>query len=109
MEEHLFCNSKLKIVRIETENFNSNTYIIDYKGYTIIIDPGENKCDLVISWLKKENKIPSFCLITHEHFDHNIGYIELSRKYDFKTFCSIDTKIAMANSKKNLSFFYNID
>lgn len=109
MEEQQFFNNDLKVYRFITDTFNSNSYVIEYKDEVLVIDPGETETKKVINWLNKNNKKPTYCLITHEHFDHNIGYKNLIDVFDdVKTFCSLETKEAVANAKKNLSFYYNI-
>lgn len=106
MVEQQFFNNDLKVYRFITDTFNSNSYIVEYKGEVLVIDPGEKETKNVISWLNKKNKKPTYCLITHEHFDHNIGYNNLKEAFDFKTYCSLETKEAIANAKKNLSFYF---
>lgn len=108
MVEQQFFNNDLKVYKFVTDTFNSNSYVVEYKDEVLVIDLGEKETKNVIDWLNKNNKKPTYCLITHEHFDHNIGYKNLIDAFDnVKTFCSLETKGAIANSKKNLSFYYN--
>ncbi len=96
------------IYRFVTDTFASNCYVIEYKKYYIIIDPGERLSLNVVNWFLKYNKIPDYCLLTHEHFDHLIGYKNLTNRFNLKTYCSDETKNAIKNSSKNLSFYHNI-
>ena len=108
MEELQFYKKNIKIQIIKTDNFNSNTYILEYLSFVIVVDPGETESKKTIEWLLNNNKKIDYCIITHEHFDHNIGYTALVNKFEFKTICSKETSLALNNSKANLSYYYNI-
>jgi hydroxyacylglutathione hydrolase len=101
-------NDYFKVSRFINDTLTSNTYVIEYKNDVIIIDPGERENKHVITWLLSNNKKPTYCLITHEHFDHNIGYELIANKFNIKTFCSLETKEALKNSRKNLSLYHAI-
>ena len=107
MEALQFCEKNITIHRIKTNNFNSNTYILEYLNFLIVVDPGETKSEKTIEWLSNNNKNIDYCFITHEHFDHNIGYGALADKFEFKTICSKETSLSLNNSKINLSYYYN--
>ena len=72
------------------------------KKKIIIVDPGERQSENVINWLIANNQKPDYCLITHEHFDHNIGYQKIVKKFNVKTLCSNEKKEALKKSNKNL-------
>ncbi|WP_196891995.1 MBL fold metallo-hydrolase [Aureivirga marina] len=110
-EVHFNEKYKIKVFKLTKNNFNSNTYILSFihSNQCIIIDPSEWTSTFLIDWLKTHNKIIKYCFITHEHFDHHAGYELLKNVNDFKTLCSLITIEGMANSKKNLSYFYNLD
>jgi hydroxyacylglutathione hydrolase len=108
MVEQLHFNENLKVIKIVSDTFDSNVYLVDYLNHLLIIDPGEKNSLNTIKWLLDNNKKPDYCLITHEHFDHNIGYLELRNNFYFKTICSEETKDALKDSKKSLSFYYNL-
>jgi len=108
MVELQFFNDRVKVYRTISDVFNSNGYIIEYKNDFIIIDPGEKKNEYILNWFIENNLEPKYCLITHEHFDHNIGYRKIIEQFPLiKTICSRETREALMNSKKNLSFYYN--
>lgn len=108
MVELQFFNDRVKVYRTISDVFNSNGYIIEYKNDFIIIDPGENENEYILNWFIENNLEPKYCLITHEHFDHNIGYKKIIKQFPLiKTICSSETKEALMNSKKNLSYYYN--
>jgi hydroxyacylglutathione hydrolase len=108
MVELQFFNDRVKVYRTISDVFNSNGYIIEYKNDFIIIDPGEKENEYIFNWFIKNNLEPKYCLITHEHFDHNVGYKKIIEQFpSIKTICSRETREALMNSKKNLSFYYN--
>lgn len=108
MVELQFCNDVIKVYRTISDVFNSNGYIIEYRNDFIILDPGEKENNYILNWFIENNLKPKYCLISHEHFDHNIGYKKIIKQFPLiKTICSVETKEALMNSKKNLSFYYN--
>lgn len=108
MVELQFYNDEIKVYRVVSDVFDSNGYIINYKNNLIIVDPGEFKTENMLNWLIDKDLEPKYCLITHEHFDHNIGYKKIIEQFPLiKTICSRETREALMNSKKNLSFYYN--
>lgn len=103
------CNLKnIKVERIISDNFQSNIYIVKYSNLVLVIDPGETDCKELIKIIENKYKNIDYCFITHEHFDHNIGYGALANKFKFKTICSKETGLALSNAKTNLSYYYNI-
>ena len=73
-----------------------------------MIDPGEKLSSNVIDWLISNNRVLDYCLLTHEHFDHLIGYKNIIKKFNVKTYCSDETSDAISNFRKNLSLYHNI-
>lgn len=100
--------NNFKIYQFVTDTLDSNSFIIEYKDFLFLIDPGERLSSNVITWLLKNNRVLDFCLLTHEHFDHLIGYNKIINKFNAKTYCSDETKNAISNSRKNLSYYHNI-
>ena len=106
--ESIILNNNFKVYQFITDTFDSNSYIIEYKDCLLMIDPGERLSSKVISWLTNNNRVLDYCLLTHEHFDHLIGYKNIINKFNAKTYCSDETKYAISNFRKNLSFYHNI-
>ena len=89
---------------------DSITYIIynQKKKTGIIIDPGTDEDDRIISFLKEKSIDINHILITHEHFDHILGIKYLKKqKPDIKVCSSEITSNKITNPKNNLSIFYN--
>lgn len=107
-DETISFSSNFIIHKFITDTYDSNSYIIEHKGFLLMIDTGERLSSKVITWIINNNKVLDYCLLTHEHFDHLIGYNKIINKFNPKTFCSDETKDAINNSRKNLSFYHNI-
>jgi glyoxylase-like metal-dependent hydrolase (beta-lactamase superfamily II) len=100
----------ISILRVLSDIFNSNIYIIYIKkeGQITVIDPSEENNNNLIDWLKIGKKKVSHCLITHEHFDHHAGLKKLI-EYNgrLNVICSSETRLSLVDAKKNLSFYSN--
>ena len=91
---------------------DSNCFVIykKYDFFCIVIDPGSENNEELISFFEKENIYPSYIILTHEHFDHILGANSLKEIYNSKIVCSEICSELISNSKKNLSLFYkNLD
>ena len=107
--QHYDINHQCKVYRVVSDLFNSNTYIVLINNKVIIVDPAENEKKDLLTWLEQSENTPDYCWITHEHFDHHAGFKHLNNQYNFLTYCSPITKEAMKDSKKNLSFYYQLN
>lgn len=96
----------IKIHRIINSFYSSNTYILfNEASYAYIIDCGDS--ELIIKWLRDNNKILSGVLLTHTHFDHIYGLNDLLKKHrDFTIYTNLFGKKALFNSRKNLSLYH---
>lgn len=104
----IIIRNNFKVHQFITDTFDSNSYIIEYKDCILMIDPGEKSSSKVIDWLIGNNRVLDYCLLTHEHFDHLIGYKNIIKKFNAKTYCSDQTNDAISDFRKNLSFYHNI-
>ena len=97
----------MKIIRFLNSFLDSNTYLVEYKSNEfIIIDPCEN--NNLYNYLKEKLIKPELICLTHEHIDHISGTNYLKKKYpNVKIISTEYCSLAITNSKKNLSFFYN--
>ena len=88
------------------ESYHSNTYFISVKQEQAcyLIDLGNAK--EAIAFLHPKQYIKAVFL-THPHYDHiaDIHYL-LERFPECLIYCSLETKVALANSKLNLSFYH---
>ena len=97
------------IERIVNEPFKSNTYIISDPGSheVIIVDPAGDD-EYVLAFIKERRYIPRFVILTHEHFDHITGTVNLKKHYpECSIVCSIECAERIINPKLNMSFYRN--
>ncbi len=91
------------IHQIANSLFNSNTWIIELEDTLWLVDCGD--VETVIPLLK--NKSLSGILLTHAHFDHIYGLNTLFRICsNALLYTNVYGKIALTDSKKNLSFYH---
>lgn len=99
----------MHIEKIINTPVNSNCYVINYSNSEecIIIDPGSDCNTILYDYLVDNNLVPCKVILTHEHFDHIWGVLDLSNRYSFELICNQNCMKAIPNPKKNLSIFYN--
>jgi len=98
----------IKVHRIVNSPITSNCYVIsslEMGSSCIVVDPGSNDNQLLIDYINSNCLIVKDVILTHEHFDHIAGVIDLHSKYKLELICSIETAKGIGNSKKNLSAF----
>lgn len=95
------------VKKIFNSPISSNCYVIHTNNNhnCIIIDPGSKDNNLLIEYLKANNIFPNLVILTHEHFDHIWGIVELQNKYCFNLVCNQVCANAISDPKKNLSIF----
>ena len=71
----------LSIWYITVGTWNENAYIIEYKGHSILIDPGDNFKKLENFFLQNKTKHIAI-LNTHGHFDHIGAVQDFKEKYN---------------------------
>lgn len=94
---------------VKNSPIDSNCYVIHAHNCPdcLIIDPGTEDCNELLSLLNKKRLIPQFIILTHEHFDHIWGVNKLLEIYQPSIICSEQCSEAIKDKKKNLSIFYN--
>ena len=96
--------------QIENIPKSSNCFVLFDKAVgqnCIIIDPGSEDNHHVYQYLKQENIIPEYIILTHEHFDHCWGVDDMRKKYpEVKLICSKICSEAIQDKKKNYSVFH---
>lgn len=81
----------------------SNSYILEFKDYSIIIDTGmDKKAKELIGALDKIGKPPKAILITHAHLDHINGLAKLKEKYPEALVISSEVEKDFIEGKKTL-------
>ena len=89
---------------------DSVTYVF-YKQkeeFCLIIDPGTERDENLLNFLKNNCLKPQYIFLTHEHFDHILGVNFLREKFpEVKLCCSQLASERLPHSKKNLSIFFD--
>lgn len=78
--------------------YQTNCYLVDFKNYTFIIDPGKGAFDFVM----QNAKNPTAILITHGHFDHIWDVKKLQNQLKIPVICHKDDVFMTANDIFNL-------
>lgn len=88
----------------------SNCYMLYDKAVgreCIVVDPGSENNSHIYQYLEKEQLIPGYTILTHEHFDHCWGVNDFRDKYPkVKLVCSRICSDAIQSGKKNYSVFH---
>jgi hydroxyacylglutathione hydrolase len=87
----------LQVEKIVNELMSSNCYIAYQEEYgsCIVIDPGTESCEEVISFINSKRLQLDYVILTHEHTDHTWGCNTLIDKYNPKVVCSQICKNAL--------------
>jgi glyoxylase-like metal-dependent hydrolase (beta-lactamase superfamily II) len=99
----------LIIERFINELMTSNCYLVYYKSTDecIIIDPGTENCESIISYMDIRNLHPGYLILTHEHTDHTWGCNTLIDRYNSKVICSRECKKALPEEGNIYFRFYH--
>ena len=99
----------LKLKQIVNTPISSNCFVVfDKAGGSdcIIVDPGSKDNQKLYNFLDREELIPSYIILTHEHFDHCWGVNDLRDKYkEVKLVCSCVCSEAIQDKKQNYSVY----
>lgn len=91
----------MKIIKLVTGSFQTNTYIIINNGQSVVIDPGAD-FDRILDTLKYNHATADYVFLTHCHFDH-IGAVRDLQNIGAKIYISnIDYNVLLEND-------FNID
>lgn len=88
----------------------SNCFVLYNKSVgkeCIVVDPGSKSDDELFAFFDKEDLVPQYIFLTHEHFDHCWGVNELVEKYAVPIVCSELCADCIKYEKKNCSVFYD--
>lgn len=81
----------MKILYNPCGAYQTNCYIVSKNGRDIIIDPGENALDFVIT----NSRSPLAILNTHGHFDHIFSNVGLKKIFNIDIFIHKDDKFML--------------
>ncbi len=98
------------VERIKNEPVDSNCYVVycEQLSSCIVVDPGTESCDLLLTFLSRHQIMPEFIIITHSHFDHIWGVNKVRKHYPLvQVICNLTCNAKIIDSKKNLSLFYD--
>lgn len=97
-------NKNVHISRIVNHPRTSNCYVITREKECIIIDPGTEYPNDLISFLSKVHVSPSYILLTHEHYDHCWGVNHLLEIFpNIRLVASESCSRNIQDSRMNLS------
>lgn len=82
----------------------ANCYYVADDKTAVLIDPGFYDDDLA-AFLQTCEVKPTAILLTHGHFDHICGTIELAKKYNLTVYIGAADKECLYSAEKNLSVF----
>jgi len=96
----------MKMKRIISQYLKSNMYIITERNKAILIDPCISES--TYQYLSQK-QIKIDCLyVTHEHYDHISGVNWWKERTGAELFCSRKCAQNIANSRKNMSHYFDI-
>lgn len=97
------------VERIPNKPIDSNSFVVytNKNESCLIIDPGTEDSANLIDFIEKKQLQPEFIFLTHEHFDHIWGVVELKKRYDCKLVVSKKCNEKIVDKKKNMSIFFN--
>lgn len=96
----------IRVQRFVNQLLSSNCFIVFNKetNKSVVIDPGSEKSEEVISFVEQNNIIIEYIILTHEHIDHNWGVNALKEKYP-KTKLIYSERCVDCVKKSNRVFF----
>ncbi len=102
----------LKVQRYVNELMTSNCYVVydDETKRCVVIDPGSEKSEREISFIREKGLDLDYILITHEHTDHNWGVNSLYEAYEnVLLVCSEECKKWVNKANRAYFLFYYDD
>ena len=95
----------LKVKTIVNNPIPSNCHIIydNLKKIGLVIDPGSENCNEILSFIKNNDLSVDYVILTHEHFDH----IWAANKFNVPILCTKECKESLKDKRLNLSLFFN--
>ncbi len=94
----------LKIRKIITGPFMTNTIILSSKGSCVVVDPGGEQ-KKIIDDIEMNGFKPKAIIATHGHFDHVLGASQLQEKYNVPLIIHDKDEDMMRNSGTMMNSF----
>jgi hydroxyacylglutathione hydrolase len=83
-----------------------NSYLLNYKGNCIVIDPGFNG-EEILTYIESHGLTLTDVFITHGHYDHIRDLRLLTKKIPFKVYIHELDKPMLYDDKLNYAVFFN--
>lgn len=83
-----------------------NCYLVNYKNYNFLIDPG-SEYKRIKDYILKNNLKLDFILNTHCHYDHMGAVVDLIKEFNVPFYIHEREVEIIEDPKKNLSSFFN--
>ena len=97
-------SSSIKVITCNNNELKTNSYVLIYQNYSIVIDPNNfDEIKIALEGSKLE-----YILLTHEHFDHILAVNELKKLFNPKIIAQEFTSNNIQSSSKNLSKFSEV-
>ena len=99
----------MTITRFVNQLMSSNCYLLEESNHCIVIDPGSEKSEEIIEFLRQHDLELDYILLTHEHSDHTWGVNSLLEYAPSAlVICSVACKDELpTTSQAYFKFYYN--
>ncbi|MHB1253544.1 MAG: MBL fold metallo-hydrolase [Candidatus Humimicrobiaceae bacterium] len=96
----------MKIKKFVLKFLEVNCYLVNYKNYNFLIDPG-SEYKRIRDYILKNNLKLDFILNTHGHYDHIGAVVDLIKEFNVPFYIHEREVEIIEDPKKNLSSFFN--
>jgi len=96
----------MKIKKFVLKFLEVNCYLVNYKNYNFLIDPG-SEYKRIKDYILKNNLKLDFILNTHCHYDHMGAVVDLIKEFNVPFYIHEREVEIIEDPKKNLSSFFN--
>ncbi len=98
----------MEIICLPVGSLQTNCYLVTDESTreTLIIDPGD-EADFISTTLLEKKLIPVGILLTHSHYDHCLGVLELKLNFDIPTYLHHADLFLYQNAQKSATFWSN--
>jgi len=96
----------MKIKKFVLKFLDVNCYLVSYKNFNFLIDPG-SEFKRIREYIVKNNLKLDFILNTHGHYDHSGAVVDLIKEFKVPFYIHEKEEEIIADPKKNLSSFFS--
>ena len=96
----------MKIKKFVLKFLDVNCYLVNYKNFNFLIDPG-SEFKRIREYIVKNNLKLDFILNTHGHYDHSGAVVDLIKEFKVPFYIHEKEEEIIADPKKNLSSFFS--